>query len=168
MFFSCKTPICALTKPSFLHFLFLNCKRFSKSELIISFFFQVKVILRVTKGAGDEQPAATADPSNFMSVDKKHRQLTLIDPNAPPASDGSRRVGVAAPKMFAFDALFTQEDSQVIQNINLTMHTVQCRYNIICTVENTIDALYTCIVIIINIIIISASNPPREWYSDSF
>ncbi|XP_025202408.1 kinesin-like protein CG14535 isoform X3 [Melanaphis sacchari] len=75
---------------------------------------KVKVILRVTKGAtGDEQPAATAEPSNFMSVDKKHRQLTLIDPNAPPASDGSRRVGVAAPKMFAFDALFTQEDSQV-------------------------------------------------------
>ncbi|KAF0770943.1 kinesin-like protein KIF26A [Aphis craccivora] len=73
----------------------------------------ITVILRVTKGAGDEQPAATADPSNFMSVDKKHRQLTLIDPNAPPASDGSRRVGVAAPKMFAFDALFTQEDSQV-------------------------------------------------------
>lgn len=97
-----------------------------------------------------------------MSVDKKHRQLTLIDPNAPPASDGSRRVGVAAPKMFAFDALFTQEDSQVIKNINLTMHTVQCIYNIICTVENTIDALYTCIVIIINIIIISASNPPQR------
>jgi len=119
--------------------------------------------LRVTKGAaGDEQPAATADPSNFMSVDKKHRQLTLIDPNAPPASDGSRRVGVVAPKMFAFDALFTQEDSQVIQNINLAMHTVQCTYNIICTVENTIDVLYTCIVIIINIIIISASNPPPE------
>ncbi|XP_026804712.1 kinesin-like protein CG14535 isoform X1 [Rhopalosiphum maidis] len=75
---------------------------------------KVKVILRVTNGAaGDEQPAATAEASNFMSVDKKHRQLTLIDPNAPPASDGSRRVGVAAPKMFAFDALFTQEDSQV-------------------------------------------------------
>lgn len=86
------------------------------NENFIFYFivFQVKVILRVTKGA-DEQPAATSEPSNnFMSVDKKHRQLTLIDPNAPPASDGSRRVGVAAPKMFAFDALFTQEDSQVI------------------------------------------------------
>lgn len=72
------------------------------------------MILRVVKGAvtEDEQLAAT-EPSNFMSVDQKHRQLTLIDPNAPPASDGSRRVGVAAPKMFAFDALFTQEDSQV-------------------------------------------------------
>lgn len=64
--------------------------------------------------AGDGQPNATDQTdSNFMSVDKKHRQLTLIDPNAPPASDGSRRVGVAAPKMFAFDALFTPEDSQV-------------------------------------------------------
>lgn len=84
--------------------------------------FQVKVILRVTKGAAaDEQPAATAEPgNNFMSVDKKHRQLTLIDPNAPPASDGSRRVGVAAPKMFAFDALFTQEDSQVINEVSIS------------------------------------------------
>lgn len=76
--------------------------------------FQVKVILRVAKGV-DEQPADPQQyPGNFMSVDQKHRQLTLIDPNAPPASDGNRRVGVAAPKMFAFDALFTQEDSQVI------------------------------------------------------
>lgn len=87
--------------------------------------FQVKVILRVAKGAphaaaADEQPTATAEPGgNFMSVDQKHRQLTLIDPNAPPASDGSRRVGVAAPKMFAFDALFTQDDSQVIQKKTL-------------------------------------------------
>jgi len=62
----------------------------------------------VAKGSADEPGA------DFMSVDKKHRQLTLIDPNAPPpASDGGRRVGVAAPKMFAFDALFTQDDSQV-------------------------------------------------------
>lgn len=74
------------------------------------------MILRVAnKAEGDEQPtaAATGTGANFMSVDQKHRQLTLIDPNAPPASDGSRRVGVAAPKMFAFDALFTQEDTQV-------------------------------------------------------
>lgn len=74
------------------------------------------MILRVARG--DEPPppttTTTTEPGNFMSVDKKHRQLTLIDPNAPPpTSDGGRRVGVAAPKMFAFDALFTQEDSQV-------------------------------------------------------
>jgi len=88
--------------------------------------------LRVTNGAaGDEQPAATAEASNFMSVDKKHRQLTLIDPNAPPASDGSRRVGVAAPKMFAFDALFTQEDSQVILNINLTIQYIIMLYGLL-------------------------------------
>jgi len=89
---------------------------------LLLLLLQVKVILRVTKdgAAGDGQSAAAgaAEPSaggNFMSVDKKHRQLTLIDPNAPPASDGNRRVGVAAPKMFAFDALFTPEDSQVIE-----------------------------------------------------
>ncbi|XP_025418626.1 kinesin-like protein CG14535 isoform X3 [Sipha flava] len=78
---------------------------------------KVKVILRVARGlptgSADEQQPNAGGPSNFMSVDQKHRQLTLIDPNAPPASDGSRRVGVAAPKMFAFDALFTQDDSQM-------------------------------------------------------
>lgn len=75
------------------------------------------MILRVARGlatgSADEQQPNAGGPSNFMSVDQKHRQLTLIDPNAPPASDGSRRVGVTAPKMFAFDALFTQDDSQV-------------------------------------------------------
>lgn len=106
------------------------CQTINEYFFDVHFFFQVKVILRVAKGtAGDEPPTATTtvDPSNFMSVDKKHRQLTLIDPNAPPASDGSRRVGVAAPKMFAFDALFTQEDSQVI-TLNIILAIVELLY----------------------------------------
>ncbi|XP_050542839.1 kinesin-like protein CG14535 isoform X2 [Daktulosphaira vitifoliae] len=75
---------------------------------------KVKVILRVAKGQADESVEDQDKQSNFMSVDQKHRQLTLIDPNAPtPSNDGSRRVGVIAPKMFAFDALFTPEDTQV-------------------------------------------------------
>lgn len=73
---------------------------------------QVRVMLRV---AGD--PTS----STFLSVDKKRKQLTLQEPGhvtlsdqgpAQPAPD-SRRVGVAAPKMFAFDGLFTSDDSQV-------------------------------------------------------
>ena len=70
--------------------------------------------------------------SNFLSVDKKRKQLTLQEPgNGVAAALGSspsstlsssenhqgapddRRVGVAAPKMFAFDGLFTADDSQV-------------------------------------------------------
>jgi hypothetical protein len=82
---------------------------------------QVRVMLRV---AGDPTT------SNFLSVDKKRKQLTLQEPgnntSLTLASSSSsekdhhqvaaedRRVGVAAPKMFAFDGLFTTaDDSQV-------------------------------------------------------
>ena len=60
------------------------------------------------------------DPSSsaFLSVDKKRKQLTLQELQAadslPSAVDQERRVGVSAPKMFAFDGLFTQEHSQVL------------------------------------------------------
>ena len=55
------------------------------------------------------------DPSSsaFLSVDKKRKQLTLQELQA--TDDQERRVGVSAPKMFAFDGLFTQEHSQVLQ-----------------------------------------------------
>lgn len=73
------------------------------------------------------------DPSSstFVSVDKKRKQLTLQEPGGfvtlassssstlsslsenHQAAPEDRRVGVAAPKMFAFDGLFTADDSQV-------------------------------------------------------
>ena len=79
---------------------------------------QVRVMLRVT---GD---GTLTEQSTFLSVDKKRKQLTLQEPGAAaaaaaaaasvdPLTDAGRRVGVAAPKMFAFDGLFTQDDSQV-------------------------------------------------------
>ncbi|XP_046664313.1 kinesin-like protein CG14535 isoform X2 [Homalodisca vitripennis] len=72
---------------------------------------KVKVMLRV---AGDGS-STTDDSSSFLSVDKRRKQITLFDPAlcgvaAPGPED--RRVGVAAPKMFAFDSIFTHEDSQ--------------------------------------------------------
>lgn len=73
---------------------------------------QVKVMLRV---AG-EAPSGGEDVTSFFSVDKRRKQVTLFDPAAcggSAAAPEDRRVGVAAPKMFAFDAIFTQEDSQV-------------------------------------------------------
>lgn len=78
---------------------------------------KVRVMLRV---AGDPTT------SNFLSVDKKRKQLTLQEPgnhsSLTLASSSSsekehqvgaedRRVGVAAPKMFAFDGLFTAADN---------------------------------------------------------
>lgn len=77
-------------------------------ELVI-FYFQVKVMLRVT---GRAPPS---DSPQFFTVDSRKKQITLLDPSicgAPPAPE-DRRVGVTAPKMFAFDAIFTPEDSQV-------------------------------------------------------
>lgn len=59
--------------------------------------------------------------SSVLSVDKKRRQLTLQEPGQASAeNDGpeDRRIGVAAPKMFAFDGLFTSEDSQVRLYLN--------------------------------------------------
>lgn len=69
--------------------------------------------------------------SNFLSVDKKRKQLTLQEPgnhsSLTLASSSSsekehqvgaedRRVGVAAPKMFAFDGLFTAADNSQVRN----------------------------------------------------
>lgn len=77
-----------------------------KKKLTTPLVAQVKVMLRVS---GD--PGASA----VLGVDKKRKQLTLQEPGHAPAPDGrdDRRIGVAAPKMFAFDGLFTQQDSQV-------------------------------------------------------
>jgi hypothetical protein len=97
-------------------------------KILSNFYFfiisQVRVMLRV---AGD--PTA----SNFLSVDKKRKQLTLQEPgnntSLTLASSSSsekdhhqvaaedRRVGVAAPKMFAFDGLFTTADDSQVLNL---------------------------------------------------
>lgn len=65
--------------------------------------------------AGDAQ-SSVEDSSSFFSVDKRRKQITLFDPAlcGGPSAPEDRRVGVAAPKMFAFDSIFTHEDSQVI------------------------------------------------------
>lgn len=55
--------------------------------------------------------------SQVLSVDPRKKTVTLFDPGsaAPPspAHTEETRVGIAAPKMFAFDGIYTQEDSQV-------------------------------------------------------
>ncbi|XP_069691784.1 kinesin-like protein CG14535 isoform X3 [Periplaneta americana] len=83
---------------------------------------KVKVMLRVCGPSGAGAASATAStpdapapaPASFFSVDSRKKQVTLFDPAAcgGTAAPEDRRVGVAAPKMFAFDAIFTQDDSQ--------------------------------------------------------
>ncbi|XP_068085251.1 kinesin-like protein CG14535 [Anabrus simplex] len=88
---------------------------------------KVKVMLRVCGGSNPSTtstsdangiPATTttqfSSSSSFFSIDARKKQVTLFDPALCGGSSApeDRRVGVAAPKMFAFDAIFSQDDSQ--------------------------------------------------------
>lgn len=68
-------------------------------------------MLRVTGTPVNSEPGS---PS-FFNIDSRKKQVTLFDPAVcgVPTAPEDRRVGVAAPKMFAFDAIFSQDDSQV-------------------------------------------------------
>lgn len=112
------------------------------------FLFQVKVMLRVSAPTGNSPPSnpptdlsnpspipSTSSSNSFFSLDKRKKQVTLFDPAicGGASAPEDRRVGVAAPKMFAFDAIFSQDDSQVNNNhklINLTSLIVDCREDI--------------------------------------
>lgn len=55
--------------------------------------------------------------AEVVTVDKRRRQVTLVDPQTRQAQEG--RVGVAAPKMFAFDQVYTQDDPQVYSSSSM-------------------------------------------------
>ena len=77
---------------------------------------KVKVILRVANsGVIDEKK------SSFFKMDKKKKQVTLLAPDnhrehseqpETDAAEQKRCLDVSAPKMFAFDGLYTDEDGQ--------------------------------------------------------
>lgn len=59
--------------------------------------------------------ADSSESQSFLKVDSRKKQLTLYDPaSSPHSGSGHRRSAtVAVPKIFAFDAVFTQDASQV-------------------------------------------------------
>ncbi|GIY02246.1 kinesin-like protein KIF26B [Caerostris darwini] len=69
---------------------------------------KVKVMLRMcpsAEGGGAE--------ASYMTVDSRKKQVTLYDPTVcGQDTSGERHGGVAAPKMFAFDAIFSPDDNQ--------------------------------------------------------
>ncbi|XP_052739552.1 kinesin-like protein CG14535 isoform X2 [Bicyclus anynana] len=69
---------------------------------------KVKVMLRV--GASGEGPFTSG--TQTFSLDKRKKQVTLCEAAPAASAPEDRKVGVAAPKMFAFDAIFSQDDSQ--------------------------------------------------------
>ncbi|XP_015206348.2 kinesin-like protein KIF26A isoform X2 [Lepisosteus oculatus] len=71
---------------------------------------KVKVMMRICPSQGGNE---TSESMSFLKVDPRKKQLTLYDPSANGhTNSGHRRAVVAAPKMFAFDAVFTQDASQ--------------------------------------------------------
>ncbi len=59
-------------------------------------------------------PSFPGETSSYLKIDQKKKQVTLYDPNAVShVSQKYRRMGVAAPKMFAFDSIFEPDSSQV-------------------------------------------------------
>ncbi|XP_055924749.1 kinesin-like protein KIF26B isoform X2 [Argiope bruennichi] len=67
---------------------------------------KVKVMLRI-KGDSEELN------SSFLNIDARKKQITVYDLSASDqSSPAERRTGVSAPKMFAFDAIFSPDDAQ--------------------------------------------------------
>lgn len=70
--------------------------------------------------------AETSESSSFLKVDPRKKQVTIMDPAANgPQSSSHKRGGVSQvpPKMFAFDAAFPHDASQVnigVMNNNKT------------------------------------------------
>lgn len=56
--------------------------------------------------------ATEPSQAHFLSIEKKKRQITLNDPISLQTPSQERGPKVSSPKIFAFDNLFTDEDSQ--------------------------------------------------------
>ncbi|XP_076834418.1 kinesin-like protein KIF26A isoform X2 [Brachyhypopomus gauderio] len=69
---------------------------------------KVKVMVRICPSLGVQDSS-----ESFLKVDQRKKQLTLFEPPPlSPPNSAHRRAPLAAPKMFAFDAVFTQDASQ--------------------------------------------------------
>ena len=85
---------------------------------------KIRVILRVAKGSSlaIQSPDGDVVGNQIFQMDRRRKQLTMYDPTVIRGSGVNnqdnfvsleeRKVGVAAPKMFAFDNVFTDQDPQ--------------------------------------------------------
>ena len=80
---------------------------------------KIRVILRVAKSAALSPLDLDTLGNQIFQMDRRRKQLTMYDPSIlrnnvqdPRVTLEERKVGVAAPKMFAFDNVFTEEDPQ--------------------------------------------------------
>jgi hypothetical protein len=78
---------------------------------------QIKVTLRISPPV-DEETAS----SSYMSIDSWKRQVTVHDPTYALGltAPSQRKAGAPPPKLFAFDNVFTADDSLVSDVILFT------------------------------------------------
>lgn len=77
---------------------------------------QVKILLHLNPLA----KSTGTDVSPCLTVDRRRKQVGLIDPNLSHSlSATQRRAGMGAPKFFSMDGIFTEEDSLVITSFIL-------------------------------------------------
>lgn len=93
--------------------------------LSVSLCGKVKVMMRICPSL---EAADSSESQSFLKVDSRKKQLTLYDPaSSPHSSSGHRRSAtVAVPKIFAFDAVFTQDASQVRASKGCTICVFVC------------------------------------------
>ncbi|XP_067119861.1 kinesin-like protein CG14535 isoform X1 [Centruroides vittatus] len=83
---------------------------------------KVKVMLRLC-------PTSESSDS-FLTIDSRKKQVTVYDPlSCGTSTPVERRAGVSAPKMFAFDAVFSQDDTQAEMCSNSLTDVVQSVVN---------------------------------------
>ena len=72
----------------------------------------------------------TASPSHFLQVDSRKKQVTLYDPSTLGyTAQAHRKPGSGAPKMFAFDNVFGQDDSLVGHILSISHFCTDKCYN---------------------------------------
>lgn len=107
---------CALINSGFIYrlqlrFLFrrssLDCTNLSDG---LPVRLQVRVMVRICSSHSGE----SSESMSFLKVDGRKKQLTLIETsNGGNSAPSQRRSTASAPKTFTFDAVFTQDASQV-------------------------------------------------------
>ena len=59
-------------------------------------------------------PMSSEGSHQFLSIDSRKKQVTMYDPSGSGyQTTAHRRPAATPPKMFAFDAIFTQDESLV-------------------------------------------------------
>ena len=82
-------------------------------------FHQVKIMLRVCRDSSLESPSG----QEYLRVDENQKHLSVFVPSHP-----KERNTALAPKVYAFDAVFTEKNSLVGNDVLLIFESYSCQH----------------------------------------